>query len=197
MDGFERRREQKKQNILEAALGLFLQLGVQKVSISEIAKQANVSQVTIYNYYKNKERLVEEVIHYYVDTVWQKADNVLSSDLPFPDKIKELIFNKKTNAEQIHENFYQYFMKVYTARDSYMDKLVKEEAIPKMMNLFDQGKAQGYVDPAISNEAIFFYIQMMNEYMQKKDVYTKILPLTEDIMNILFYGIVGRGREEK
>jgi AcrR family transcriptional regulator len=196
MDGFERRRERKKQSILEAALSLFLEFGVQKVSMNEIATKANVSQVTIYNYFKNKDRLVEEVIRYYVDKAWQEADVILTSDLPFPEKIKRLIFNKKRSANNIHENFYQHFMKAYTTGDGYMAKLMTKEAIPKMMNLFNEGKAQGYVDPAISNEAIFFYIQMMNEYMQKKDVYTKILPLTEDIMHILFYGIVGNKGEK-
>ncbi|WP_042220621.1 TetR/AcrR family transcriptional regulator [Oceanobacillus manasiensis] len=192
MDGFERRRERKKQSILDAALRLFMEFGVQKVSMNEIATKAKVSQVTIYNYFKNKERLVEEVIHYYVDQVWQESDAVLKSDLPFPKKIEKLIFNKKESADSIHENFYQHFMKAYTAGDGYMEKLVTNEAIPKMMRFFDEGKSEGYVDPTISNEAILFYIQMMNEHLQKKDVYSKILPMTEDIMHILYYGIVGK-----
>jgi hypothetical protein len=31
----------------------------------------------------------------------------------------------------------------------------------------------------------------MNEYIQREEVFQSILPLTEDIMKILFYGIVG------
>ena len=58
MDGFEKRREQKKKDILKAALSLFQQYGVQKVTISEIAKKANVSQVTIYNYFESKDNLL-------------------------------------------------------------------------------------------------------------------------------------------
>ncbi|MEJ9315183.1 TetR/AcrR family transcriptional regulator, partial [Halalkalibacterium halodurans] len=36
MDGFQRRKEQKKRDILEAALSLFMEYGLQKVSIAEI-----------------------------------------------------------------------------------------------------------------------------------------------------------------
>lgn len=39
MDGFEKRREQKKRDILNAALALFMEYGLQKVSITEIAKK--------------------------------------------------------------------------------------------------------------------------------------------------------------
>lgn len=67
MDGFEKRREQKKRNILEAALALFMEYGIQRVSITEIAKKANVSQVTIYTYFESKENLVRLVFKFYVD----------------------------------------------------------------------------------------------------------------------------------
>jgi len=93
MDGFQRRREQKKQNILEAALALFMDYGIQKVSIAEIAKKANVSQVTIYNYFENKHKLIHDVFIYYVDNAFSNFEIVIKSDRPFPEKIKQIIFN--------------------------------------------------------------------------------------------------------
>ena len=56
MDGFERRRQNKKNSILKASLKLFKQYGYNKVSVAEIAKEASVSQVSIYNYFKSKEK---------------------------------------------------------------------------------------------------------------------------------------------
>ncbi|CAH0199426.1 hypothetical protein SRABI80_01792 [Peribacillus frigoritolerans] len=72
-----------------------------------------------------------------------------------------------------------------------MEKIYTEKALPRFIDLFNQGKEQGYVDPNLSNEAILFYIKAMTEYIQREEVYQSILPLTEDIMKILFYGIVG------
>ena len=95
MDGFERRRELKKRNILDAALNLFLTNGVQKVSIAEIASKAAVSQVTIYNYFESKDNLVHEVITYYVDRVWNDYEQLFNSSLPFYEKVKQIIFDKK------------------------------------------------------------------------------------------------------
>ncbi|WP_102272654.1 TetR/AcrR family transcriptional regulator [Cytobacillus massiliigabonensis] len=192
MDGFERRREQKKMNILEAALALFMEYGVQKISIAEIAKKANVSQVTIYNYFDSKHNLVREVFLYYVDKAMDEFDQILNSDIAFPEKIKLIIFSKKETANQIHEDFYQYLMKEYTTGVNYIEKMYIENILPRLIDLFNEGKKLGYVDPNVSNEAILFFIQAVHEYIQREDVYQKILPLTEDIMRLMFYGIVGK-----
>ncbi|MCU9612903.1 TetR/AcrR family transcriptional regulator [Caldibacillus lycopersici] len=191
MDGFERRREQKKKNILEASLQLFKTFGVAKVTIPEIAKQAEVSQVTIYNYFGSKDHLVHEVIIYYVNQIWVDYEQLFGSDLPFPDKIKQIIFEKKETASNIHEDFFHYFIKEYADEESYVEKFYREKALGRFIELFDEGKKQGYIDPNLSNEAIIFYIQMVSEYFQKNEVDPHFLSLTEDLTKIFFYGIVG------
>ncbi|PMC40496.1 TetR family transcriptional regulator [Bacillus sp. UMB0899] len=195
MDGFQRRREQKKLNILEAALQLFMDFGVQKVSISDIAKKANVSQVTIYNYFESKHNLVNEVFLYYIDKASSNFEKVIHSDKPFPEKIKMIIFNKKEVASSINEEFYQYLMKEYSSEGNYIEKIYAEKAVPYLHLLFKEGKDQGYIDQNLSEEAMLFYIYMLKDYIQREDVYQKILPLTEDITNIFFYGIMGKERE--
>ncbi|MBW8351110.1 TetR/AcrR family transcriptional regulator [Bacillus sp. IITD106] len=192
MDGFIRRKEMKKTDILNAALALFLEFGVQKVSVAEIARKAKVSQVTIYNYFESKDNLVHEVIIFYIDKEWREYEELLKSNLPFPEKIKRIIFNKKETASKIHENFYQYFMREYAAGMSYIENLYIEKTVPSFIELFNEGKEKGYIDPDLSNDAILFYIQMMKEYMQREDVYEKILPMTEDLVSLLFYGIMGK-----
>ncbi|MFD2446973.1 TetR/AcrR family transcriptional regulator [Bacillus sp. CGMCC 1.16607] len=192
MDGFQRRKEQKKMNILEAALSLFIEYGVQKISIAEIANKAKVSQVTIYNYFESKHNLAHETFIYYIDKATDEFDQILHSNLAFPEKIKQLIFTKKEAAHQIHEDFYQYIMREYTSSSNHFEKLYIEQSLPRFIELLNEGKEQGFVDPNLSNEAILFYLQALNNHMQHEDVYQKILPLTEDIMNIFFYGIVGK-----
>lgn len=191
IDGFQRRKQKKKLDILEAALTLFKQHGTQKVSVTAIAKEAQVSQVTIYNYFGSKNVLIHEVIIFFVDRVWGEYVEMLEKDMPFPEKIKQMIFNKKTDAEDISEHFYHDFMKEYPEGLAYIEKLYEEEALPRFLELLAEGKKQGYIDPSISNEAILTYIQMFREFLTKDDIHTHILPLTEDLTKLFFYGIVG------
>src|SRR5690625_6343800 len=96
MDGFEKRREQKKNDIIKAALSLFQKYGVQKVTIDEIAKKAHVSQVTIYNYFESKDNLIYHVFKYYVDDIWEEQKEMLESDIPFNKKIEKIILDRKS-----------------------------------------------------------------------------------------------------
>lgn len=192
MDGFERRREQKKKNILDAALALFMKQDVHKVSVAEIAEKAKVSQVTIYNYFESKDNLVKQVIKYYVDQVWEEQKELLDSDLSFKEKVKKIIFEKSDIASEIGESFFKEFMSDYSTGKSYVEEIYIKEALPRMIQLFEDGKKQGAIDPSISNEAILVYLQMFKEYIQKEDVGKQLLPLTEDLTKLFFYGIAGK-----
>jgi len=192
MDGFQRRREQKENAILQAALTLFMDAGVQKVSIAEIAAKANVSQVTIYKYFESKDNLTQLVLKFYVDQIWEEQKKQLNSDLPFLDKIKQITFSKSEYANQISNQFFQYFMNDYSTGKSYVEEIYTKEAIPRMIALFNEGKEQGYIDEDMSSEAILVYMQMFKDYLQQKSVALTVLPMTEDLTKLFFYGIVGK-----
>lgn len=192
MDGFEKRREQKKRDILNAALALFMKYGLQKVSITEIAKKANVSQVTIYNYFESKDNLVRLVFKFYVDQIWDEQKHLLVNDLPFNEKIKKIIFEKGIAANQISERFFQDFMKDYASGQSYVEEIYQKEALPLFIKLFNEGREQGYINSEVSDEAILFYLKMFQEYLQREDVGTMTLPIAEDLTKLFFYGIAGR-----
>ncbi len=196
MNGFERRKEQKKNSILESALTLFLKYGVNKVTISEIAKDANVSQVTIYNYFESKDNLVREVLTYYVNKIWEKYERLFDSDLPFPDKVKKIIFDKSLVAGEVNEDFFKQFMLEYSKESNFIEQFYREKALPRFMKLFEEGKEQGFVDQNISNEAILFYIQMFADYMRREEIADSLLPLTEDLTKIFFYGVAGKREDD-
>lgn len=59
---FQEIREKTKEKILMAALELFAKKGFSNTSISQIANLANVSKGLAYNYFENKQKLMEEVI---------------------------------------------------------------------------------------------------------------------------------------
>lgn len=192
MDGFKRRKELKKQNILDAALTLFMKQDVQKVSVAEIAKKAKVSQVTIYNYFESKNNLVKHVIKYYVDQVWEEQKELLDSDLSFEEKVRQVIFEKSDVASEIGESFFQEFMVDYSTGKSYVEEVYTREALPRIIQLIEDGKKQGAIDPELSNEAILIFLQMFKEYIQKEEVGKQLLPFTEELTKLFFYGIAGK-----
>lgn len=197
MDGFMKRTEQKRKNIILATLQLFQRFGVQKVTIAEIAKKSNVSQVTIYNYFSSKENLIQIVFQYYVDQMWEKQKRIIESDLPFEEKMTKLMFNKESEAEVISSNFFQDFMINYAGEESYVEKLYVQEVLPSLIKLFNDGRKQGVVDKSISDEAIIFYLEMFRKSMQQEGAEKNILPLADDLTKLFFYGITGKKKDEQ
>ena len=53
----ERKKLQTRQAIYDAARRLFADRGFQNVTVAEVARAANVSEVTVFNYFPNKEDL--------------------------------------------------------------------------------------------------------------------------------------------
>jgi len=54
----ERKKQQTRQSIAEAARGLFVERGFEAVRVAEIARAADVSEKTVFNYFPTKEDLV-------------------------------------------------------------------------------------------------------------------------------------------
>ena len=100
-------------------------------------------------------------------------------------------------ANHINQEFFEYFMKEYTDEggNNYIEEMYTKKALPRFMDLFKEGREQGYINPNISNEAILLYIQIFKEYMQKGDVTKEILPFTEELTKLFFYGIAGKEKD--
>lgn len=72
-------KNKKRRDIALSCMDLLLKKGIKKVTVSEFAKAAGVSKGSIYDYFKNKEDIVFEVIRsnldeYYVDLM-KKINN--------------------------------------------------------------------------------------------------------------------------
>lgn len=59
----QRKKEQKKQNLIDAAYALFLEKGVAKTSVDEIVRGANVAKGTFYLYFHDKEHLLQQLAY--------------------------------------------------------------------------------------------------------------------------------------
>src|SRR6202012_6242518 len=56
----ERKKARTRQVIADAAARLFAEHGYEQVSVSDVAREAEVSEQTVYNYFAPKEHLVTD-----------------------------------------------------------------------------------------------------------------------------------------
>lgn len=99
---FEEIRKTSKENILTVALELFAQNGYQGTSIALIAKKARISKGLMYNYFKSKEKLLDEIVLEGFNIIMEMDYGLGKSGEP-ADKLKSLIDETLNNiANNLH-----------------------------------------------------------------------------------------------
>ena len=73
--------------ILQAATGLFLKNGFQKVSIDDIAKEASMTKATVYYYFESKAELFKETMVSLMTRIRERIAMLLSSEKPLHDRL--------------------------------------------------------------------------------------------------------------
>lgn len=195
MDGFEKRREQKRESIRRAALGLFQTHGFRKVSIAEIARQAGVSQVTIYNYFGSKEALVADVIKWFILGLVDRYVAIITSDRSFADKLEEIIFDKSEIAAQFRGELLSAFVRVNPDMQVWVDQLMTQKIQPVVEDFFRGGIREGFIDAGISTETIMIYFDIIRRgFYGSPDLAERVgrdPALVKDLNRLITYGLNG------
>jgi len=79
-DQFKEAREIRKSEIKDTALDLFARFGYHSTSISQIAKEANMSKGLLYNYYDGKQDLLKDIIMTGFKKITQLNNNNYETD---------------------------------------------------------------------------------------------------------------------
>jgi AcrR family transcriptional regulator len=202
MDGFERRKEQSKEDIRRAAWELFSQFGVDKVSIADIAHKAGVAQATIYNNFGHKEALVREFVTDAVEHLVNSAQEILTPKMSFQEKmaviirfISELIVSGQPSAAE---------RVIFSSLDLQNDPEIKkirtaaqEKMTGLMLGLIREGKEQGQVNPKLSEAALRIYFSVFMDAFsspQLQQQYYQNPGLVQELGSLMMHGLSGRNK---
>lgn len=84
------RSQRKIASIKEQASILFVRHGFHDVTMERIAQYANVSKVTLYKYYKDKQALYEAIILENNDADELRFKDIIQDMIPYPEKVDNL-----------------------------------------------------------------------------------------------------------
>jgi AcrR family transcriptional regulator len=197
MDGYFLRTEKKKEQILMTTFDLLCTYGAKKMRIAEVAKKANVSPVTIYNYFESKDQLIRSTLFFIMEKKIGIYETVLSQDIPFHEKMKRIMVDQEETAENIQINSLQSHLDDVVIQP-YREEFFRKKTVPFFTKLVDEGKKEGYIHPDISLESILFYIQMFKEALAKPGFFAQNNPsMLRDLDHLFYYGLIGKPQTEK
>lgn len=160
MNGYERRTEEKKKLILNTALDMFLRSGISNTSVSDIAKTAKVSKVTIFNYFQSKDNLAREALKIYFDQYISSFINIIESNKTFIEKSEEIFSLSAKNAPTMMESD---ILSKEVWEDPLMQQIYNElvnESMLFLIKYIEQGKKEGVIDSVIPTNALISFISM-------------------------------------
>lgn len=194
-------RRTKKQKIIDISIQLFFNsTNINKISIEDIAREANVSPATIYNNFKNRDSLISEVVKEIGFRNLEIYRKIVQSNKPFPQKI-QLIINEKIKSFS-DLDFDSIYKITYGNEElmKFMEDLSANEIAPLLIKFINEGKRQGYIESGLSPESIILYIEMISEgskalYFGKKDR-IKDGKVLNDLNDICFYGFAKKKKDK-
>ena len=85
---WQRRKDSRSEEILDAALQLFSEKGFSATRIIDVAELAGISKGSLYNYYENKEAIFKAVVQQRISPQLDQVDTLISD---FQDSHAELL----------------------------------------------------------------------------------------------------------
>lgn len=194
MNGYERRKQLKIDQVFEAAFQQFTRHGYQKVSVNEIAQQAGVSPATIYNYFGTKDQLYYDMVMNWMNKQLAEYDRILEAELSFPEKTKAIMLLEANNLTFLSEEF----RRIQASEDRGIDLKIRQESEQKIKGFFMKfvalGKQEGYIDKEQNEETtMLFFTMFMNELGRRWDSANRDFAISmESLIELFFYGLAGQ-----
>ena len=180
MNQYQKTTEKKKQAIIQAALQLFKEKGFKETSIKSIAEVAEVSPVSIYNYFGGKDNLVALCVNDLFEEVTQQAEDILNSNLDFKTKLNQA-FSLCQEKMVKEPTFSTLLAKAITAK--------KRDIYRAYIEL---GKEEGAIAEDLSTELILNVMDALNSMGNQLDNSDNLETEVEQIHQIFLYVIFGK-----
>lgn len=145
-------KDERKEQIVSAALSLFASKGLVETKIADISKKTNISMGLIYHYFSSKEELFLNLIESSIDKMNEAAMNLELLPLSAKEKI-ELAITELLKGFERNENASQYYFLItqaalseaISAETKRMINLKNGIKYEVMQRIFTEGQNDGTV----------------------------------------------------
>jgi len=194
-------REERRKQILDAALTVFSQKGYHATNVSDVAAQAGVSQGTIYWYFESKEALFTAALLWFFEGFGAEAFAAVENYQTAPEKLRALARSMQGFAKEA-EGLFTLFVGFWASSSSpekagqfWVDVLREFNGV--LAGIIDEGVRRGEFKP-VDAEALGWALLAMYDGLA---AYLMLMPdldlprVSETFIETLLSGLVGGTQE--
>jgi len=187
-----------REQIVNAASKVFTRMGYQKTTMDEIARSANMGKSTMYYYYQSKEEIFEAVVVREAQELKKKLISVISTNKPPRERLKDYILFRLYNIKTM-SNFYAVLKEDYLKQMTFVNRVRKkfeDEEYKMVREILETGIQNDtfiITNPDVGAIAFTTMLKGLEIPLFLKDYSrTEKEKLLEDLIQVIFYGIVKR-----
>ncbi len=182
----------KYNQLLETGASLFQKYGLKRITVEEICKVANISKMTFYKFFKNKQDLVNHIWDIKYKEGWKKFDEIEAMNAPFTEKVQMILKLKEESAKELGPEFMkEYAELVPEFLERYSEQY--QESMQRFADFIKDHQKKGEVRASMRPDFFLKAISKLMELAQDRELlesYDSIKDFALEINNFMFYGIM-------
>lgn len=175
----------KKHNALVAsAKELFFKYGVKRITLKEICEHSNVSKVTLYSYFKNKDELVAYIRNELTETGFAKFDEINAMDISYIEKVEKMT---KWRADFFSSMSNEFIKEIIDENE--IQSQIKQRYLQNIETAQSNGEIAKNLDP----ELIWLVTEKFNDIIKEgkwENITDTHIELQNQLRQMYFYGIL-------
>lgn len=152
----------RRDELLVLAATMFAERGLRATTVRDIADSAGILSGSLYHHFKSKEQMVEEVLRDFLDWLFERYQQVITTEPNPLERLKGLFMASFEAIEDRHAQvvIYQDEAKRLTALPQFDFVETRNKEQRKMwLDLLHSGVEQGYFRPDIDVDVVYRFIR--------------------------------------
>ncbi len=181
----------KQRQLIDTAQGLFIRHGIKRVTIEEICQKANVSKVTFYKFYRNKDDITLKVLDELIEANLLLFKKIMNADIPYSEKFRQIFDLKMQKNREYGPHFLQ---DLFGGSEEILAFITKKRAenIFLTRQLLEEGQEAGEIAPELTLELFLYYGELLTEAIDDKRLKALMPDIqnrAEEVTRFFMYGI--------
>ncbi len=178
------RVSKKRQQLINIGTELFLKHGVKRVTIEEICEKAEVSKMTYYKYFDNKEALLKTIRDDLMERGFSKFDEINTMDVTFIEKIGLMSKWRMEFFSAIQSEFLDEIIEMKDYKKAYMTRYIDN---------IKTAQQKGEIRKDLEPELIALMTEKMREMTLEESwrgIFDDYATYQNQLRTIMFFGML-------